>query len=101
MISISHEARKIHERAIVIDLHADTLLLVFKFGYNLQKRHRTPLPWSSFIGHVDLPRIREGGVTAIGLSLPILSFRIFRRQDSALKSLEKVNRWAKSKMTRP
>lgn len=43
-------------------------------GYDLHKRHAPPLPRAALGGHVDVPRLREGGVGAqfFGLvSLPI------------------------------
>jgi microsomal dipeptidase-like Zn-dependent dipeptidase len=46
----SREARELHASSLVADLHADSLL----FGRDLLER--------SEIGHVDLPRLREGGV---------------------------------------
>ena len=48
--SVSDSVRSLHERAFVADLHADPLL----WGRNLTKRYS--------YGHVDLPRLREGGV---------------------------------------
>lgn len=48
--TVGAEARALHERAFVADLHADSLL----FGRDLRER--------SEVGHVDLPRLREGGV---------------------------------------
>jgi len=47
---VSAEARRIHDTSLVVDLHADSLL----FGRNLLVR--------SDVGHVDLPRLQEGGV---------------------------------------
>jgi microsomal dipeptidase-like Zn-dependent dipeptidase len=47
---VSDEARALHDSALVADLHADSLL----FRRDLTKR--------SSRGHVDLPRLREGGV---------------------------------------
>ena len=44
------EAQALHREAFVVDLHADSLL----FGRDLLAR--------SEVGHVDLPRLREGGV---------------------------------------
>jgi membrane dipeptidase len=69
------EARALHERHPAIDLHADTLMWGRWFGYDLLQRHRPPLPRKALLGHVDLPRMREGGVGAqfFGLvSLPVL-----------------------------
>ena len=47
---VSDEARALHESTLVADLHADSLL----FRRDLTKRASR--------GHVDLPRLREGGV---------------------------------------
>jgi membrane dipeptidase len=97
---ISHEARQIHERSVVIDLHADTLFLVFLFGYRMEKRHRNPLPSSPFVGHVDIPRLVEGGVTSVGLTLPLPPFNILRRRGRIQKSIDRVNQWSQSVGTR-
>src|SRR5690606_31962586 len=48
-------ARRLHRDAIVIDAHADTPSEFFlQPGYDFGERHTT--------GHLDLPRLREGGV---------------------------------------
>jgi microsomal dipeptidase-like Zn-dependent dipeptidase len=47
---VSDDARRIHDESLVVDLHADSLL----FGRDLLTR--------SEVGHVDLPRLQEGGV---------------------------------------
>ncbi|NIM20295.1 MAG: hypothetical protein GTO51_08705 [Candidatus Latescibacteria bacterium] len=91
----SLEAQKLHRQSIVIDLHADTLLLVFKLGYNLKKRHKNRIPLSPLCYHVDIPRMREGGVDAIGFSAPTLPFNIARRPGKVLRTIEKVSRWAR------
>ncbi len=59
----SHEARAVHDAAISIDLHADTPKFMSR-GYDVRKRHSPPWPISNFGGHVDLPRMREGGLAA-------------------------------------
>lgn len=57
------EARAMHAEICVIDLHADTAKLMDKLGYDLAVRHERPMPRrANLIGHVDLPRLREGGV---------------------------------------
>ena len=69
------EARAVHDRHPAIDLHADTLLWGRFFGYDMLARHTPPLPRKALLGHVDLPRMRDGGVGAqfFGLvSLPVL-----------------------------
>ena len=47
---VSDAARALHASSLVADMHADSLLV----GRNLLRRSR--------VGHVDLPRLQEGGV---------------------------------------
>jgi membrane dipeptidase len=57
------EARALHDECCVLDLHADTAKLMDKLGYDVAMRHDRPLPRRlGLIGHVDVPRLREGGV---------------------------------------
>jgi membrane dipeptidase len=58
------DARALHDEVAAIDLHADTPKIMRAFEYDLSRRHDPPLPRSSFMGHVDLPRLREGGMAA-------------------------------------
>ena len=56
------EARALHDECCVLDLHADTAKLMDKLGYDLAMRH-DPMPRRiNVFGHVDMPRLREGGV---------------------------------------
>jgi membrane dipeptidase len=68
------EARALHARSPAIDLHADSLMWSRWVGYDLHARHDPPLPYAAIGGHVDVPRLVEGGIGAqfFGLvSLPI------------------------------
>lgn len=57
------EARAFHAECCVLDLHADTAKLMDKLGYDLAARHERPMPQlANVFGHVDLPRMRDGGV---------------------------------------
>jgi membrane dipeptidase len=70
----SPEAQELHKQHPAIDLHADTLMWSRWVSYDLHKRHDPPLPRAAIGGHVDLPRMREGGMGAqfFGLvSLPV------------------------------
>jgi membrane dipeptidase len=58
--AISPRAHSLHSTSFVVDLHADSLL----FGRNLLER--------SDLGHVDLPRLQEGGVGLQVFSLPTI-----------------------------
>ena len=45
---------KLHNEALVADLHSDTALRMVEEGFDFSKRDTT--------GHMDLPRLKEGGV---------------------------------------
>ncbi len=59
---VSAEACDLHQAALVVDLHADTLLPMRLFGYDIGKRHRLALPRAAWFFHADLPRWADGGV---------------------------------------
>jgi membrane dipeptidase len=87
------EARALLEEAPAVDLHADTPLL-FPAGYRLASRHRPFLRRHSWFGHVDLPRMAEGGLCAqfFGLvTFPILTrglaARCHRRIDALAREV--------------
>jgi membrane dipeptidase len=70
----SADARALHDAYPAIDLHADTLMWSRWIGYDLGVRHQPFFPASAFFGHVDVPRLVEGGIGAqfFGLvSLPV------------------------------
>jgi membrane dipeptidase len=59
------EARLLHDEVVVLDLHADTPKLMHRLGYDLAARHERRRPRrTSYYGHVDLPRMRDGGLAA-------------------------------------
>jgi membrane dipeptidase len=58
-----------------LDLHADTLMWSRWLGYDILSRHTPPLPRAALGGHVDVPRMTDGGMGGqfFGLvSLPLL-----------------------------
>jgi membrane dipeptidase len=58
-------ARALHDEVTVTDLHADTPKLMDLFSYDIGRRHRRVLPGrGNLFGHLDLPRMREGGLGA-------------------------------------
>lgn len=61
--SVWADALRIHYNAIVIDGHIDTPTLMTDKGYDLDARHL------SRVGHVDLPRMYEGGLDAAFFSI--------------------------------
>jgi membrane dipeptidase len=59
--SISDQARKLHFSSIVADTHDDTTQRLFSKDFDLGARNAT--------GHIDIPRMREGGLGAIFFSI--------------------------------
>lgn len=73
---ISAEARALHEGSVVVDLHCDLLLPRALYGWDWTRRHRpNPLPGAPLFGHCDIPRLREGGVSAMALGVVINPLR--------------------------
>ncbi len=58
---ISDRAHKLHFSSIVLDTHDDTTQRFFTKDYDIGKRNPD--------GHVDIPRMREGGMNAIFFSI--------------------------------
>ena len=71
----SAEARAIHAAHPAIDLHADTLMWSRWIGYDLLHRHVPPLPRAAIGGHVDVPRMIDGGMGAQFFGLVSLPWR--------------------------
>lgn len=64
-IRVSSEARELHERAFVIDMHTDSLIVARMLGRDLSKRHRPPAGFRPWMLHADVPRMKEGGIDAV------------------------------------
>jgi membrane dipeptidase len=73
-VVVGDEAKGIHEKSLVIDLHNDVLLYVSLYGFNLNKRHSAPRYFNPFRPLTDIPRLREGGVSGLGLGIATLPF---------------------------
>jgi len=65
--TVEARAARIHKQAIVVDTHIDTTMMLAKPGWDFMARH-TPGP-APDDGHVDLPRIKEGGLDAAFFSI--------------------------------
>jgi membrane dipeptidase len=58
---VSPRALKLHRSAIVVDLHADTPQRLLDENFDLAARDTR--------GHIDIPRMREGGLGAVFMSI--------------------------------
>src|SRR5467141_910433 len=58
---IAERAKKLHFSSIMLDTHDDTTQRFFSKGFDLGKRNPD--------GHIDIPRMRDGGMNAIFFSI--------------------------------
>jgi membrane dipeptidase len=65
VVSVSEKARKLHFSSIVVDTHDDTTQRFLDGKFDLGDRTNT--------GSIDIPRMKEGGLTAIFFSIWIPS----------------------------
>ncbi|NNL85575.1 MAG: hypothetical protein HKP27_07985, partial [Myxococcales bacterium] len=75
------EARARIAESGVIDLHVDSFIWTRVCGYDVTRSHRTRRP-PYFGGHVDLPRLRDAGVTGAFWSITTQPFRGRRSRDA-------------------
>lgn len=59
--NISPQAVALHARSIVVDTHCDTTQRLLNDGFDLGTEHPD--------GHLDIPRLRQGGVGAVFLAI--------------------------------
>lgn len=59
----------------IIDLHLDSFIWKRLFGYDLTKRHKNHFAQGLLFGQVDLPRLREAGITGAMWSITTNPFR--------------------------
>lgn len=64
MTGVSERAKAIHFSSLVFDAHCDTVLRVLDHGVDLGRRGDTGPGEGSETCHIDIPRLREGGVGA-------------------------------------
>src|ERR1700677_4278260 len=82
----SAEARALLDAYPAIALHADTLMWSRWIHYDLLARHTPPLPRAAIGGHVDIPRMRIGGMGAQFFGLVSLPF--FGRSRGLARSVD-------------
>jgi membrane dipeptidase len=68
-VTVSEEVADLHRRALVIDLHNDLLTKISHVSFDLAARHRPAAFWNPFRLDLDLPKIRAGGIDALGCAL--------------------------------
>ncbi len=63
----AQRAARVHKEALVVDTHIDTTMMLGREGWDFMIRHQPVKGEDS--NHVDLPRIREGGLGAAFFSI--------------------------------
>ena len=75
-LGISEHAVALTHDAEFVDLHLDSFIPPRVYGYDLFKRHeRTLIPGGRFFGHLDVPRMLEGGLSGGMWSITTNPFR--------------------------
>ncbi len=93
-LGCSREAVALARELELIDLHIDTFIPPRLWGYDIFSRHRRALGGRHFFGHLDLPRMRDGGLSGAMWSIttnpfraPGSRWRVFERNLARLRAL--------------
>jgi membrane dipeptidase len=92
-VVVTEEVADLHRQALVIDLHNDLLTKISHVRFDLSARHRPAAFWNPFRLDIDLPRLRAGGIDALGCAM-FAGFRLgaprrfWRQLDSARRLIE-------------
>jgi membrane dipeptidase len=92
-IEVSAEVAAFHREAFVLDLHNDALTKLTHSGYDFSREHGPATFWNPLRLDLDLPRIRRGGIDALGC-LMFAGFHV-NRQRRFWRQLECAQRLAR------
>ena len=65
-VEVSAEVAELHRDAFVLDLHNDALTKLTHTGYDFTREHAPATFWNPLRLDLDVPRIRRGGIDALG-----------------------------------
>lgn len=77
---VSEEARALARDVELVDLHIDTMIPPRLWGYDPLERHRGAILGGRFFGHLDVPRMFEGGLSGAMWSITTNPFRRAKRR---------------------
>ena len=93
-IEVSAEVAELHRDAFVLDLHNDALTkLTHMPGYDFTREHGPATFWNPLRLDLDVPRIRRGGIDALGC-LMFAGFRIDPGRRRFWRQLDRARRLA-------
>jgi membrane dipeptidase len=100
-LGISVAAVQFARECEIVDLHLDTFIPPRLWGYGVLHRHRGGPLGHRFFGHVDLPRLRDGGlggamwsITTNPFRSPAERWRVFQKNLRGLRALVDSSRGA-------
>lgn len=73
--AISAEALALARESEIVDLHIDTFIPIRIFGWDLNRRHALGILGGRIFGHLDVPRIQQGGLKGAMWSITTNPFR--------------------------
>jgi membrane dipeptidase len=90
-IPVRKDVLRLHREAVVVDLHNDLLTKLAHSWYDVGQRHPSAAFYNPLRLDLDIPRLREGGVSGLGC-LVFTGFTIARelRVDRQLAALARV-----------
>lgn len=92
-LGISVAAVELARDCEIVDLHIDTFIPPRLWGYRVEGRHNGGPLGHRFFGHLDLPRIREGGLSGAMWSITTNPFRApASRWRTFLRNLQNLQR---------
>src|SRR3954468_8774419 len=68
-VAVEDEVLRFHREAFVVDLHNDLLTKLVLRGGNLARRHGAQALYNPLAFDIDVPKLHEGGVDALGCLL--------------------------------
>src|SRR5215475_11880716 len=74
-LGCSVDAVRLARACEIVDLHVDTFILPRLWGYDLLERHRAGLFGRFYFGHLDVPRMLDGGLDGAMWSITTNPFR--------------------------
>jgi len=91
-LEVKPDVRAFHDECVIADLHADTWLWEYIFGYNIRKRHRMIIPRNPLFNHIDIPRAIEGGLNITGQGVVAHPFRDRSCFVRGMKMINRINK---------
>jgi membrane dipeptidase len=92
-VEVSEEVAAFHRDAFVLDLHNDALTKLTHSAYDFTRRHGPATFWNPLRLDLDVPRIRAGGIDALGC-LMFAGFRVDPGRRRFWRQLERARRLA-------